>query len=318
MAVTRQRDVRNLAASDPIRAHDEAPALEVEEFTLFVPTLFKPARRRKAHRIVVAFAVAMTTAAAITATAVPASAHIATTVRGPRDPVGLCPPVPNPPVPLYSGSPQQLPYYNVFGDYGVFNHNNYWSILATQGNQYINSDVSLLRNTICGPTSDLPDPLALDWVAVDSNAGRVPTGSFVARFSGSRDAGTLAEPIAQFVDGHEVLSTTTPYTAQRIGDEFSNWIVDIRDMYLYAGQNVRLAFSGPVTELHVVGSDPARRSTWYRTPTSTLGSRYFPNPPQNAQDASLEVTAPWSGWYGVVVGRPYGATTATVLYVTTL
>lgn len=288
--------------------------VKVEESTLSTLTSFTPQRRRSARRIVAALAATMTTLAVAT----PASARVVTTVPVPRDPIAVCPPLPSPTASLYSGNPYQLPYYAVFGDYGVFNHNNYWSILATQGNQYIDSDVSLLRGTTCGPTSALADPLAMDWVAVDSNAGRVPTGAFVARFSGSRQAGTLATPMAQFIDGHETLATNTPYKAQRIGDEFTNWIVDIRDMYMYAGQTVRLVFSGPVTEMHVVGSDPARSSTWYRTSTTTMASRYFPNPPQDPLDGSLEVTAPASGWYGVIVGRRYEATAPTVLYVTTL
>jgi len=290
--------------------------VEAEETTLLKATLLKPEGRRKTLRIVVALAATMT-ALAVAALPSPVSA-VVTTAPVARDPIVLCPPLPTPTSYLPFNEPETLPYYAVFGDYGVANHNNYWSVLATQGNQYINSDVSLLRNTTCGPTSALDDPMAMDWIAVDSNAGRVPTGMFVARFSGSRLSGTEAVPTVQFVDGHRTLATNTPVVAQPVGDDWTNWIVDIRDMYLYAGQTVRLVFSGPLTEMHVVGSDPARSSTWYRTSTTTMASRYFPYPPQNPQDGSLEVTAPWSGWYGVVVGRRYESTGPTTLYITTL
>jgi hypothetical protein len=94
----------------------------------------------------------------------------------------------------------------------------------------------------------------------------------------------------EFVDGNHVLANNTPLSYQQVGTEYPEWIVEIRDVYLAA-----------ISEIHLVGSDPARSSTWYRTPTSTVGWKYFPIPPGDQQTATFTSVAPWSGWYGVVV-----------------
>jgi hypothetical protein len=184
------------------------------------------------------------------------------------------------------------------GSYAVTGGCGYWSVGATVGSQGFNPDVEMrdqagrsLASSRLGRVGGLN---TIDWVALDFN--RLPYDRPYEQLVTENpvDAGSPAKYLAQFVAGCQTL---TPGAPREIGyPQATNWLVDVRDLYLTAGQTVRLDVGAEIRAAHVVRSDPRDPSTFARGRTAADKSLDMPA----ATGGSMVYTAPAAGWYGVV------------------
>lgn len=146
------------------------------------------------------------------------------------------------------------------------------------------------------------------WVAIDQNPGRRPTGRYLLDVS-SRSGGTGAPYRMQFLDGGA--SLTSGGTTQ-IGRPGGEWIVDLRQVRLHAGDTLNLAVQGSaVSAINVLHSDPARPSTWVQNDTA-VSTTFWLNKPESTDVNTFTYLAPATGTYALVFERGWWDPTASV------
>ena len=223
-----------------------------------------------------------------------------------------CNPVPLPTDgPLASGAADINPLWgpdpNIFD---VAAPHPYWSIVAARGSQGSTVETQLHDGppTACNAidTSSNSNAYRSTWVAFDSNGGRFPTGAYSVRYDGGKY-------IAQFVAGSRSLATNTPSTDQPIASGWANWIVDVRDVYLYAGTTYTFTVTGGFDGLYLLHSDASTPSTWTGRKSTAWASATLPYDDPNegpgqigaelVRTTTLTVHPTSSGWYGAVVSR---------------
>lgn len=198
--------------------------------------------------------------------------------------------------------------------YSVQTRHQRWSAVATVGSQGSDSDVALRDargRRLAGSRTNGPG--IIDWIAFDSNSGRLPTGAYtvpISRGAGNEHPG-FVKYLAQFVQGQRTLATDQPTVEQPIGypGERTNWLVDVRDLQLAKNSVVTLDVTNAVGEVHIVSSDRSDRHTWTRTKLSSTASVQIP---EGAPRGTLRFRAPATGSYGVVFVARHWSGAATV------
>jgi hypothetical protein len=187
----------------------------------------------------------------------------------------------------------------VLDTYTTVTTRSYWSIVSTSGYLGGQSDLALFdRNGTLLNASSLPYGSA-DWIALDNNGGRLPTGPFRTDVSAATDHGRPTTHLVQFVAGDKTLSPGRPDAVVGFAD--APWMVDIRDVYLGAGQTLTLTVRGltNVNEIHIVQST-ADAQTWTRDRAQTALSVDLPKEDFPGQPYSVRFTASTSGYHGLV------------------
>jgi hypothetical protein len=192
--------------------------------------------------------------------------------------------------------------------YGIQAHYSYWSVIATRGSQGYDADIKLLPSSagMCESlaTSVTGDFIPTDWVAFDANSGRLPAGTYIANVI---DHPVNTSPVkfdVQFVDGHKTLSTTAPLTDQAIGTGYTDWLVDIRDVWLNAGSSYTFKVTGSLNAMYLLGSDPAYNNTWTQTMYTASPSLAWPGTDPTAPETGTVIVHPTqSAWYGALFVR---------------
>lgn len=198
--------------------------------------------------------------------------------------------------------------------FGVTTDQPYWSVVATHGSQGYNSDLGFYRPPArwCHPLATSAEDYAnTDWVAIDNNPGRYPTGSYLARVVG---AGEVPKYLVQFVAGHDSLATGEPTTEQPVGlstgpwnPGVNDWIVDIRDVWLNLGGTYTFTVTGGLDAMYLLRSDQSDTTTWTRNRTSAEAVLQVPpsasDMPDQPRQGSLTVHPTQSGWYGALFVR---------------
>jgi len=194
--------------------------------------------------------------------------------------------------------------------YGVQTNNAYWSVVATRGSQGYDTDLNLHgspanRCNKLGTSLDGSDA-PTDWVAWDNNGGRYPIGPYVADiFEHAGGPPQILQPkyLAQFVRGSQTLSTISPLTWQPVGHP-PQWIVDIRDVLLYAGTTYTFTVIGGVSGVYLLHSDTANSATWAQgRNTSTPFLYWSPNLADFftvSHYGTFTVTPTQTSWYGAL------------------
>lgn len=188
--------------------------------------------------------------------------------------------------------------------YRVTTTESYWSVVSVRGSQGYNPDLVLRDQAHCVlASSENGSATRVDWIAFDNNTGRLPLGAYPARVYGHPGNTSPVKYLAQFVKGKWPLSTTTTYF-QQVGTAYPDWQVDIRDVQLIAGKKYGFTVNGGVNSVHLVGStsDPASWAKSAATADHTLDFG-VDLPGDVPQFGMLEVTAPRTGWYGLVFVR---------------
>jgi hypothetical protein len=187
----------------------------------------------------------------------------------------------------------------VSATYGPQTTRPYWSVVATVGHLGGQSDL-----TVYGPNDALVGASAagfgiVDWVAIDNNSGRLPVGAYTVDVSAATDGGRPTTHLVQFVSGGAMLTPGQPETA--IGYANGPWLVDVRDVYLGAGQTMNLKVRGldNLTAVHVLRSTDSPAS-WAPTRSDTASSVDLPKEDVAGQAHHVTYTAPTGGYYGVV------------------
>jgi hypothetical protein len=187
-------------------------------------------------------------------------------------------------------------------------HNHFWSVVATRGSQGFDPDVRLLGSTTCPLGQSLTNDSGLsDWVAIDANSGRYDVGPYIADVI--KHVGSTSDTVKyvlQFVDGDQILSTTSPTLNQPIGAGYASWIADIRDVYLIPGVTYTFTVTGGVEAFYLLNSSPTDVNTWTRTPATATPVLSWPDPGldleySNTGTAVVHPTA--AGWYGALFVR---------------
>jgi hypothetical protein len=188
-------------------------------------------------------------------------------------------------------------------NYRYASNTNYWSVVATRPQYGIDVDLALYDDanlTTKLATSNSADH-RLDFVAVDSNAGRrtigdayypqtnlVKAGGLTGDLSGYRIE--LAQGSSQLQPGFQ------PVTMQ------PSDVVAVRDVYLTAGTPTRItvtpANSKQNPAIFLMGDDPASPSTWVQGRDSAVASS---NSSDAGQDESFTYKPPRTGWYAFVL-----------------
>ncbi len=179
----------------------------------------------------------------------------------------------------------------------------YWSVVSVRGSQGYNPDLALHDPTQC-PMANSGNGSAtrVDWVAFDNNMGRLPLGAYPAKVYGHPGNTSPVKYLAQFVQGGSSLSTTST-KFQPVGTAYTDWQVDIRDVYLTAGKSYQFTVYGGVNSVHLLGSssDPA---TWARTASTAEHSLNFGvGDPDEPQHGDIWMTATRTGWHGLLFVR---------------
>ncbi|HEX6871112.1 MAG TPA: hypothetical protein VF163_08440 [Micromonosporaceae bacterium] len=182
---------------------------------------------------------------------------------------------------------------------------NYWSVVATRGSQGYDSDLALYDRYGCEIGASLQGGFSpTDWVAFDTNSGRLPTGTYPTRVLNHPGNTSPVKYYVQFVDGGSTLSTYVPSTDQAIGSRYASWMVDIRDVYLTAGTRYTFTVTGGLSAVYLLSSSTTDSGTWARTPATTAASLTLPGTDlYTPQTGSFSVTAAQTGWYGALFVR---------------
>jgi hypothetical protein len=171
-----------------------------------------------------------------------------------------------------------------------------WSIAATQGIEGGQSDVEirLPGGPVLARSAAGFGPL--DWVAVNTGAGRLPAGRFDVRVTADTDSGRPTTHFVQLVTGGAEL---VPGRAAEVGRTDRTWLADVRDLPLRAGDMVSLKVSSAVGTVSVLddGPDPAR---WPQTPDTAELTFELPKPDTDDDTFTVTFVAPGDGDYGVV------------------
>jgi hypothetical protein len=194
---------------------------------------------------------------------------------------------------------------------------NYWSVAAVRpqsgsdraGNT-VDVDLSLyddakLTNKLTASTAA---GSAIDFIAVDSNAGRRTVGDDyypqASLFRGIR-ADEISKYRMQLAQGAgKIQPGVQPVTMQPAD------VVAVRDVYLDPDTPTRIIVT-PANpkqnpEIYLMGSDPADPATWIRPRGTQLVSSTTAGP---GQSESITVRAPRPGWYGFVILNAQDPTT---------
>jgi hypothetical protein len=144
----------------------------------------------------------------------------------------------------------------------------------------------------------------VDFLAIDSNAGRRPLGGYYPRVSAFTGTGEYQIELAQ---GANLLqaSEQIPMGAGEVAT--------VRDVCLTAGDQVTLTLTpsdaSQYGELFVMADDPGNSSTWVQS----RGGAAAASPSHNPGEAtSLAFTAPGTACYGVVLINGSGSGTYTL------
>ena len=169
----------------------------------------------------------------------------------------------------------------------------YWSVLAVQpsSGQDSYTDVGFdgtgfVRSAPNGVTG-------VNFVAIDSNAGRRPFGPYFGRaIPGGAPRYTIM--LAQGADIVGAGSTSITWGGGRF--------VTVRDIYLTGGQQATVTVN-PADIAYLFASDPADSSTWVQ-PRDLAGAR--------TSGGRMRYTAVRAGWHGLVLVNRRGVGTSTV------
>jgi len=172
-------------------------------------------------------------------------------------------------------------------------HTPYWSVLAVQpsSGQDSYTDVGFdgtgfVRSAPNGVTG-------VNFVAIDSNAGRRPFGPYFGRaIPGGAPRYTIM--LAQGADIVGAGSTSITWGGGRF--------VTVRDIYLTAGQLATVTVN-PADIAYLFASDPADSSTWVQ-PRDLASAR--------TSGGRMRYTAVRAGWHGLVLVNRRGVGTSTV------
>ncbi len=171
-----------------------------------------------------------------------------------------------------------------------------WSIAATQGLLGGQSDVDIRQPG--GPV--LARSAAgfgvLDWVAVNTHAGRLPAGRFDVHVTADTDSGRPTTHLVQLVAGGTAL---VPGRATEVGSVDRPWLADVRDLPLRAGDMVSLEVGSAVGTVSVLGDDPDP-ALWSQTPDTAELTAESPKPETDDETFTVTFTAAEDGVYGVV------------------
>lgn len=188
----------------------------------------------------------------------------------------------------------------VLSSYTTTSSRPYWSIVATSGYLGGQSDVALFDgNGTYLDASSLPYGSA-DWVAFDTNGGRLPTGSYRTDVTAATDHGRPTNHLVQFVAGSRTLGPGRP--EEVVGFADAPWIADVRDVYLAQGQTLTLTVRGLtyLNEVHLVHSVAGDRGTWTRNRARAVRSVELPKEDFPDQTHTITYTATTTGYHGVV------------------
>ncbi|GAA3336135.1 hypothetical protein GCM10020358_07110 [Amorphoplanes nipponensis] len=171
-----------------------------------------------------------------------------------------------------------------------------WSVAATQGRDGGQADLEIRDAAGRSLIRSAEGFGILDWVAVNTNAGRHPAGRYDVRVTADTDGGRPTTHLVQLVGGGADLVPGRPGT---VGDTARPWLVDVRDLPLRAGDMVSLRVGGAVGAVAVLGDDP-KPIFWLQTRRTADLSTAFPKPDTDDQTFTVDFTAPEDGVYGVV------------------
>jgi len=171
----------------------------------------------------------------------------------------------------------------------------YWSVVATSPTSTADTELRLYgdrkEDELLG-TSFLGAG-ATDFVAVDSNHRELDT--YFPRVDTASGSGTYDIQLAQ---GSDSLGVPT----QEI-DMTDNEIVAVRDTYLVAGETYRFTLTPGSAlmdgDLFLMDSLPLTPDTWVKSRSMSLDSGFAPA----GSPVVMELVAPRSDWYGVVIVR---------------
>ena len=178
----------------------------------------------------------------------------------------------------------------------------FWSLVAVRPFGTSDLDLSLFNssdNFLASSNRGInSDGFAdVDFVAIDSNAGRRPVGTYISRvfkFSGAvtwKYTVEFADPGKQLFAGSNTMSIASGHVA------------DVADLSLAAGQTVTIKVDshviGQYPELFVMGSTSALDATVPAQQALAHGAAAQPS--SNKVPATVTFTAPHAGFYGVVL-----------------
>jgi hypothetical protein len=159
----------------------------------------------------------------------------------------------------------------------------FWSFIGTRRSQggatnlYFydpNSSCSLL-NSSTDPNTD-----HTDWVAFNTNEGRLPIQPAVAAFQDGQD-------YEQFVAGHKVWLTSEPTVDQTVGYPSDVWIGDIGDVWMTGGSSYSFRVTGGFSAIYVLRSKPTDSTTFTKT-AATANSKLVMPVPTDGTDPLLK------------------------------
>jgi hypothetical protein len=178
----------------------------------------------------------------------------------------------------------------------------YWSVVALQPVSTSDDDLKLRSST--GSTTFGTSTLGTgktDFVAINTNGGFQPTGSYqalVLPFSGS---GGYA---IQYVQGHTVINLPTPANdgVSGAGDPditfavlSNDKVVSVADIFLSAGQKFWATTTTAGNRLYLLESNPASPSTFFRS-RGLAGTAVH-----SVVDGCTLYTATYGGWHALAV-----------------
>jgi hypothetical protein len=172
-----------------------------------------------------------------------------------------------------------------------------WSIAATQTWGGGQPDLVVSRPDGSVRAASAEGFGVLDWVAVDTHAGRLPVGRFDVRVTTSTDFGRPTGHVVQLVKGGVALA---PGGATVVGSADRQWLVDVRDMRLAGGEMVHLQVGAGIGAVYVLRSDATTSITWSPTRATAEFGFELPKPDSDADTFGVDFTAPGDDVYGLV------------------
>lgn len=171
-----------------------------------------------------------------------------------------------------------------------------WSVAATQGLDGGQSDLEM--RVPGSPTiARSGDGFGIvDWVAVNTNAGQQPVGSFAVRVTADTDGGRPTTHLVQLVQGGTRLAFGGVDT---VGSAGQPWLVDVRDLELRAGDMISLQVGSDVGMVTVLQDDLKPIFARQTRHTAVL-SVESPKPDTDDETFTVDFTAPADGDYGIV------------------
>ena len=195
----------------------------------------------------------------------------------------------------------------------------YWAVFAAVGTEpRFDANLWTWRPDPADPgkvgsqwSSFTKDASGPEWVALDFNAGRFPSGPEHVDLWGPHQSPNpppaKAKYLIQYVQGRPALHPDDPTPDQQVGFAGA-WLVDIRDVNLVAGKTYTIQGTG-LAALTLLRSDPDPKGSW----TWAQSTHWFNDHSYHADAAGkITLTAPTSGWYGLVVESATRSGTRTV------